>query len=559
MKSCLFAVLILIQFASFAQVVDIEKLASAKRFVWTGSLAASTSIYNASGIENRSNPSSWNVNGSFNATVLETLDLPFSFSINRFQTTFSKPQLQFGISPKYKWSMLHLGHRNLTFNSYTLSGHTFLGAGFELNPKKWRIAAMYGRLRQAVEIDTNTNTVRIPAFKRKGYGFKLGYGTSSNFIDLIYFQAKDDSNSISSWKDPYLLQNDVDAALLKPAENRVVGVSALLTVFKKLTVQVDAGASLFNNNLSDAVATGNKKSLANESSTTLKWAGKASAGYNFGNLELRAGYERILPGYLTMGSYFFNDDLENITLAPSCILAKGKINFAGAVGLQRNNLANEKLETTKRFIGNGNISINPAQNWGIDMTYNNFGIRSIPAAVPINDSTRIRQVNQTIVLSPRYTIHSDSLFTQQLSLNLSMNDVNDRNVITKEYGNMQAKMVSMLYVQNFSKNAVSVNAGINYNDVEMAFVKNTQLGFTIGYSRTFLKEALNCSINNNFNLSKVNNKQDGTVLNSTGSLNYTMKNKHSFNFTVSMIKTTSKQFDNFTETMGSIGYNYQIR
>jgi hypothetical protein len=455
--------------------------------------------------------------------------------------------------------MLHLGHRNLTFNPYTLAGHTFLGAGVELTPKKWRFAAMYGRLRQGLEIDTATNTVRIPTFRRKGYGFKVGYGSETNFIDLMYFHAKDDSTSITTWKDPKIMQELGDAAALRPAENNVFGVSSLLTLWKKLTFQADGAISLFNANIADTLGSEPKMPVAVNSSTTLKWAGKASLGYNFGDFQLRTEYERILPGYLTMGSYFFNNDMENITIAPSGVIAKGKVNFAGAIGLQRNNLDENKLETTKRFIGNGNISFNPTQVWGVNMSYNNFGIQTTPLNLPVNDSTRIRQVNQTLVITPRVVIARDTSSSHNLSLNFSMNDVNDRNIITRQYGNMQATMISLNHISSFTRNASSINTGLNYNSTKMFMANNTQLGFTVGYSRSFFDNALNLSLSNNFNLSNVNGERDGTVLNSTATLSYALKNRHSFNLNANVIKTTSLQYENFTETMGTIGYNYRIK
>ncbi len=72
----------------------------------------------------------------------------------------------------------------------------------------------------------------------------MGYGSQSNFIDLIYFRAKDDSNSITKWKDPGIMQKVGDVAALRPAENNVIGVSSLVTIAKKFTVQVDGPTAI---------------------------------------------------------------------------------------------------------------------------------------------------------------------------------------------------------------------------------------------------------------------------------------------------------------------------
>ena len=124
---------------------------------------------------------------------------------------------------------------------------------------------------------------------------------------------------------------------------------------------------------------------------------------------------------------------------------------------------------------------------------------------------------------------------------------------------MQATMISLNHISSFARNESSINIGLNYNSTKMYSTNTTQMGFTLGYSRLFFEDALSLSLSNNFNLSNVNGERDGTILNSTASLSYALKNRHSFSFNANVIKTTSKQFENFTETMGSIGYNYRLR
>ncbi len=197
-KKLLLAILLTGFHICYAQNFDVEQIPKAKKIDWTGSIGATTTGYTVSGIPNRSNPFTWSLNANVNVSILEVLDLPFSFIVGKYQTQFTKPYLQFGISPRYKWATLHLGNANLSFNPYTLSGHSFAGVGVELNPKNFRFAAMYGKRNAAVEVDTTISNTKIPSFKRMGYGAKNGYGTADNFINLIYFHAKDDVNSIST-------------------------------------------------------------------------------------------------------------------------------------------------------------------------------------------------------------------------------------------------------------------------------------------------------------------------------------------------------------------------
>lgn len=543
--------------AAKAQDIAIENLKNAKPFDWSGSIAANTNFYRTTGPDQHSNPFNWNLSGNVNFRIMEIFDLPFSFTLGKFQSSYTRPYFQFGISPSYKWAKLHLGNRSLTFNPYTLSGQTFMGVGVELNPKKFRFAAMYGRLRPAVEIDTASGIAITPSFKRTGYGMKIGYGDETNFIDIMYFHAKDDSSSIQSWKDPELQKIQGDADPLVPAANNVIGVSAKTTLFKKLMIVIDGGISFYDPNLSDILIDPKINSI--DLSKKVNWAGKGSISYALKDHNLKFDYERILPGYITMGSPFFNTDMRNLTFSPSGTLAKGKVTYALSTGIQRNNLDNKKTETTQRFILNGNLSVNPAPQWGFDVNYNNFAIDQEPGAEPLNDSVRIRQVNHTLTVSPRFTVAVDTSAVHSFNLTGTMNDVNDRNIVTKQYGNMKAMMLAFNHTSSFTKRGNSINSGLNYNNIKTAANINTQIGATIGYSQAFFQGKLNTTANINFNKSLIDHNPDGSILNGTVNMSLAVGKRQSFSFSFNLIRTASKQFGNYMETMGSVGYNLVLK
>lgn len=557
MKKISFSLLLLCYLCNVkAQVIDIEKLPKAKKFGWSGSVGGNTNFYNTTSAEKRSNPLSWNLDGNVNFNVAETFDLPFSYTVGKYQSSFTKPYLQFGITPTYKWAKLHLGHRNITFNPYTLAGHTFLGAGVELNPKKWRFAAMYGRLRKAVEIDTTFTSGDLASFKRTGCGAKIGYGTEANYIDLMYFKGKDDANSITSWNDQNIKNKFGDAHKLLPGENTVLGISGKATIRKKLTLNVDGGLSFYQANTTDSL----KGSVAKiDFKKKMLCAGKAGMGYTFTNMNLRFDYERITPDYISYGAYFFDTDIENITVSPSGTLAKGKLVYALSAGRQRNNLDKTKTEFTRRFIANANVSVNPTTKWGVDMNYNNFAINQVSGTQPLNDSIRIRQVNQTITLTPHFTFAKDTMASHTIALTGNYNDVNDRNMVTRIYGNMQAMMLALNHTSSFIRSGNSINTGLNYNLIKMALAENKQIGATLGYTQNFFKDALNINATVNYNKSYIDKVSDGNVINGSATLGYTFAKRHNLSFTYNIIKTTSLQYESYTEMLGSLAYTVRIK
>ncbi len=537
-----------------AQSFDVEALAKAKKIDWSGSIGANASGYTAKGIPNRSNPFTWSLNANVNVRVLEVLDLPFSLTVGKYQTQFTKPYLQFGISPRYKWATVHAGNANLTFNPYTLSGHSFVGVGTELNPGNFRFAAMYGRLNKAVEVDTSAGNTKIPSFKRIGYGAKIGYGTAENFIDLIYFHAKDDANSLKSWQEPYIQEFLGDANTLTPQENNVFGTSGKLTIKKKLTLNFDVGLSYYNKNIVDSQYIINKKGINIAPDKKIQYAGKAGIGYNFPKLSLRADYERVLPDYITLGSYFFTTDIENFTFSPSGSFDSSKGTYALSVGLQQNNLDKTKTETTKRFIGSANVSYNPNAKWALNLVYNNFSVNQVRGTEPINDSSRLRQLNQTFTFTPTYSIVKDSVATHSLSVTANYNDVNDRNIITRQFTNMKATMFSFNHTSSFSKIGNSVNSGLNFNRIKTAASTNTQYGATLGYAHSFFEQSLSASVGANYNISYVDAAQDGNIITGSATASYQFKKRHSFSFNASLIRSNSKQYESYTELTGSLSY-----
>ena len=545
-----------IALGTMAQDVDVERLPKAKKLDWSGSIGTTTSFYTASGIENRSSPFSASLYGNFNLKVFETWDLPFSFTYNKTGSSVTKPFYQFGISPQYKWAKLHLGHRNLSFNPYTLAGHTFFGAGVELNPGKFRFGAMYGRLQNAIAPDTNTGTFAPPAFRRTGYAFRIGVGSAENFADLSLFHGKDDTGSVRplAASEEAMMQQ-----AFRPAENLAVGLTVRRTIAKKIKLAVDLGISAYNRNVRDTDLVQDLGLFRYNASTQLNWAGKASLGYVGKNFGISADYERVLPDYTTMGSYFFNNDFENYTLSPTGHTANGKLSFTASAGLQRNNLSDTRAQMTERFIGNANVAYNPAPNWGASLSYNNFVVNQTAGTVPLSDSIRIRQINQTFSFCPYYIIARDTFVSHSFTLCANLQNVNDRNVLTRQYGNMNTTVLSLSHTTSFLAAGNAISSGLNYNVIQLPAIRNTQAGASVGYAQPLLEKRLNLNSTVNYNLSFVDGAQDGAIFNLTLGGSYTAAERHTFSLTYNFINTASKQYQGYTEQLGSLNYNLLLK
>jgi hypothetical protein len=198
----------------------------------------------------------------------------------------------------------------------------------------------------------------------------------------------------------------------------------------------------------------------------------ASVAFNF---------EHIDPNYKTLGGYFFNNDLENYTLAPSFKLLKGKMNLGLNGGFQKNNLAADKAATTKRWIGSSNISYVPIQKIALNVSYSNF-----------STFTRNRPTSD-----PFYYAIADTLNFYQLSQNASASvmlqtgkkDKNNSGSIQALY-NFQESSSMNGAIQNASAFGINVNA-----EGVPSYVHSGNLAYT----NNFKKENLSATIGSNVN------------------------------------------------------------
>jgi len=255
----------------------------------------------------------------------------------------------------------------MTFSPYTLSGHSFLGAGAELSPGNWRFAVMAGRLKKAIEYNPLEHPNREPAYRRMGYAVKAGYEQGANAISFTVFTAKDDQNSIRP-------------SSLQPQSNVATSISGRTTLFSVITLDAEYSLSVLNSDTriytvtADSLGHFMSPSGLLEQTAAVRTFGaiNAAIGYSASFWGIQFRYERVAPDYKTLGAYFFNNDMENYTLAPNLRLLEGKLTIAANAGIQRNNLNRDREATSRRFAGSGTVSYAPNEKINLSASYSNF-------------------------------------------------------------------------------------------------------------------------------------------------------------------------------------------
>jgi len=544
---------------------DLGSIGSQKPFTVNGSAQIRGIFYNASGISDRRSPFTYVFSGNLTAN-LYGISMPMNFSISEADRSFRQPFNQFGISPHYKWITAHLGYRNINFSPYTLAGYTMLGAGVELTPGKLRLGFMYGRLNRATTLDTTTQSLTPISFSRKAYAFKIGYGTEKNFVDISMLKGKDDPNSLTTPK------GTLDSLTVSPAANTVIGISTRLTPLKNIFIEADLGASLYTRDINspltlDSISDPLFKKLRSfgtvNGTSEVYTAFTGAVGYKQKLYSIKLQYQRIDPDFKSMGAYFFNNDLENYTIAPAFRLFKARLRFNGSIGFQHDNLQHQKAATSHKVIGTALLSADITRQLGIDINFTNFSINQQPNTIRFADSLKIVQTTRNLSLSPRWmlvgtTISHTVIATANL---MTMNDFNNyfaQNAISR---NVNYNQYYLNYTLGYIPAAFSVFINISTTKADAQGVTDNNTGGTLGFNKALLHSTFLVSASGGYFTGKRTGSKNNTI-NGSANLQYRFLNRHSLNalffYTNNKPVNTTALQPAFTETRAELAYSYSF-
>ncbi len=548
---------------TFAQ--DIGTIGAQKPFLLNGGVQLRGIFYNASGIADRQTPLSYVFSGNLNFHIYG-ISMPVSFTVSEQERSFRQPFNQFGLSPHYKWITVHLGYRNINFSPYTLAGYTMLGAGVELNPGKFRFGFMYGRLNRATTLDTTTQSLVPVSFTRKAFAARIGYGTENNFIDFSVLKGKDDPSSVPLGK------SVLDSLDVLPAANTVAGVSAKITIAKKIFIEGNVATSLYTRDINSPLTIDSStvsfiKTLQSfgtvNGTSQLTTAMDGAIGVKEKLYTIKLQYRRIDPGFTSMGAYFFNNDLESYSFAPSFHLFKNKLRFNGSIGLQHDNLQRQKEATSKKIIGNAMLSADFTRQFGIDVNYTNFSNNQQPQTIRFADSLKIVQNTQNISVSPRITIvGTQSSHYIVVSANLmKLNDYNNyfsQNAVSR---NIDYKQYYLNYTYSYLPVQLSAFINLSATQADAQGTSDQNKGATIGFTKAFFKSALMVSASGGF-FTGTQNGTDEHTINASSNIAFKFLKHNSLTgllfYTNNQPKNISQLAPAFSELRAELAYSYSF-
>lgn len=537
---------------------QLENLRDQKPLSIHGHAGINLISYGSQGIPGNMDPFSFLISTQATASIYG-VSIPFSLRYSGKDPSYTQPFNQFGMSPQYKWITAHAGYRNLTWSPFTLAGHTFLGGGVEMQPGKFRFGFVYGRFRDNTEPHVyGPDTLRT--FKRKGFSTRIGYGTQHNYIDFIFLKIQDDSTS---------LEKTNPETRTPSAQNGVAGLNTRLRISPKLSLEAEAATSLYTTDLASPGLspqegippwlTGSNPMLRINLSSELLTAIRTSLHYRTKTASARLEYRRIDPGYRSMGAYYFTNDIEQLSLAPSFSLLKRKLLLRGSIGIQRDNLRNTKKATSVRAISSVGVSYNPHPVFGIDLHYSNYSNNQRPGRLPLIDSIKQYHTTANFSISPRLFFQK-TRHHHMVMLVIQRMELMDHNANTAYLTENQATTINLTYQVFMVKTGISGMAGIQYNQLKNYLMDYKATGFSAGMGKAFLEGKINTGLNQSVVQTK---GQQGTawIMNTTLYGYYMIDRHHSLRLNFYLIVNRSREAlinPSFSERKGDFGYVYNF-
>jgi len=547
-KTFLVGLLICLYSSLYSQ--DIGELTKSEMFSVSGSAGAIGTFYNVSGIEARRDPFFWQFNASLNVKAVG-VNIPITLRLTQQERSFTQPFNQYGLSPKYKAFTVHIGYRSMKLSEFSLSSNQFLGVGVEIAPEKSWVSGkiLYGRFVRAVDGYYQDGTViGSPSYERWGGGARVSVGKKNNNVGLVFFKAKDDPNSLS---------NFADDATIRPGDNIIWGITTKQKLSKSLTLDAEIDWSAFTNDtrVPESVLEGysyinNLGSLfyANTTSTFNK-ALYANLKYSLKKLRFKLAYRRVDPQYRSMGSVYLNNDFEDVSLNSSYKFFSNKLTVNGAIGLQRNNLAKDKMSGVTRVISSVSVNYTPNQNWNFAGSFSNFNSTTEMTLITSFDTLRYAQVSKNAGMQAMYNVvKNKNKISVFLGSNYQVAKING--VTNAEFYN--ATLGCQYGLTKISTN-ITLSLSANQNNTEL--VKASAIGPVLGVSKSILKKKISISVSSTVLNSYTNGENVGLVYNLKAKTKYKINKKHVINLGYSFAKREDPSRA-YSESIATIGYNY---
>ena len=543
-------VLVLMSQPMFAQ--NISEIAKSDPLIISGAVGTQNTYRYSSGSNGFGSPLSNVIYANLNIS-LYGFNMPFSLYYSNDDLNFNHPQLSFNISPTYKNWTGYFGQSSMSMSNYVMN-MSFNGVGLEYSSEKYRAGIFYGRLRNAINADPTDQFARTPQYKRMGWGFKVGYGSGRNYIDLYLLNAYDCENSIDEqWRKQ-----------INPQENIVVGIKGCVTPFKWLSLTANAATSVFNTDkhAPDApVTTDFDKVFDVKYSTLMRFAGDISANINIKGVNTSISYRMVQPDYTSLGTYYMSNNYHSLGITFGTSLFN-KISLSGTFSGQADNLTKKQLYTTYGYVYAANASTRIGNHFSIMAGYNGYMQTQVDGTCVVNDTTRVHRQMASYSITPAFNYESECL-GHNISLSANLTENKDLNKFATGESDVKTKALGLYY--NISVKPIETDFSLTFSHQQSEGFNSKYISkiASLGTSHSFLKDKnLSFSASVSLCYNEVIRQSKSLSLGADLSASYTLKKVHMFSTSASFNKYGDVNISklqsslNCTDISVSLNYTY---
>lgn len=529
-----------------------------------GSIGLTASMYSAQGIDNRRPPGVLQTNANFNFTTLG-LRSGFSLNYSTDDSGFRQNMNTINYSMQWRWLTFRAGDVSTRFSDYSLNGTTIRGGYVRANPGNFSVEVIGGKSKRAVRPSLES-AFREPSFDQWAFGAKLGVRSrDGSYFNLNTFYAQDDAASLRG-----------ETIEIKPQENLTITPDFRVNLLEgRFTLESQFTASVFTRDLKGEPFSASDLGIPvffttiyqPRASTHVNYAGKAMAGFRFDVFDLNLGYERVQPGFMSLGRGTVRNDIENITLSPAVRFFQNRLSVRTDITLGRDNLLGTRFQTQNNTGIGTNVQVAFSETFHLTTSYNlllNNVTLTNPEGLELPGGGQT-QVSHNVLFQPNFTIVGDD-FIHNIAVTGGF-----LNISSKFAGDPQAansfSSVSYTSMVNYVitlPSGLNITSSGNYltNSSDGGDIRN--IGANAGTSYAFFNRKLTLAVNLGINRNRLERElPNGAALTNrfqqlVGGINtsYRFTDKDTFNLT---LRTRNSRVldgtgNDFSELEGSFRY-----
>lgn len=509
-----------------AQTLGFETIKTVREsdpLIITGAIGTQSTFYHSSSMAVAS-PLTATAYANLNIS-LYGISMPFSFYYSSDNTSFAYPQFAFSLTPTYKGWTLLMGERSMQFSPYVYNV-PFNGVGIEYQGQgsnRMRFGAFYGTLRRAINDDPDDPSARNPQYRRTGWGVKVGYGSSRNYIDLYLFRAKDHQSSIDEvWYDQ-----------LNAQENVAAGLRGRLRLGRHFDLSANLAASLYSTDITaEEIHTDETTTIENlitpRYTTNSRLAGDVSLSSNWRYLSANFQYKQVQPDYTTLGVNFLTTNYQSLSASVSSTIKS--LTLQGSFSGQNDNLDNMMIYTTNAYVYSGGATYSMGEHFNVSADYTGYHQFQEDGTMQVNDTTRDNRIMNSYSLSPML-IFNDANYSHNISLTGNYTSNDDLNPFSTGESDVKTLAVGLGYSLGIQHINTNLSANVSYQSTDGYDSNYKTTLYSLTATRSMLKDKnLQASASMSLTDNQMNESTRNISLGGMLNVSYTLLKVHSFSF-----------------------------